>query len=51
MADLETLQELVQNLTDDKNEQAARLDYLSENANSFFLIVMAIVIYCKSLLF
>ena len=45
--DLATQQEMIENLTKLLEANTVQLQYTAQNNNAFFLIVMAIIIYCK----
>ena len=45
--DLATQQEMIENLTKLLEANTAQLQHTVENNNAFFLIVMAVIIYCK----
>ena len=49
-ADLVTQQEMIKNLTALLEANTAQLQYSSQNSDAFFMIMMAIVIYCKNIL-
>ena len=45
--DLATQQEMIENLTKLLEANTAQLQYRAQNSDAFFLIVMAVIIYCK----
>ena len=45
--DLATQQEMIENLTKLLEANTVQLQYTAQNSNAFFLIVMAVIIYCK----
>ena len=45
--DLAAQQEMINNLTKLLEANTVQLQYTAQNNNAFFLIVMAVIIYCK----
>ena len=45
--DLATQQEMIENLTKLLEANTVQLQYTTQNNNAFFLIVIAVIIYCK----